>query len=139
MFVFRPDVDFFHPEACSAEGFTLLYRNECDGQSIPIQPPDRIVHRPVGTMLSAHWAMANDLSTSGREAEHIGRVTMATIGGAVFAKALGPGVDLLNRLSSDTGYQALLVGCAVLYIVGALILMPVKVEVSETGPSEEAR
>ena len=98
-----------------------------------------IMGASVGTMLSAHWAMANDISTSGREAEHIGLVTMATIGGAVFAKALGPGVDLLNRLSSNAGYQALLVGCAVLYIVGALVLMPVKVEVPKTVPSEEAR
>ncbi len=97
-----------------------------------------IMGASVGTMLSAHWAMANDISTSGREAEHIGRVTMATIGGAVFAKALGPGVDLLNRLSSDAGYQALLVGCAVLYIVGALVLMTLKVEVPKTVPSKEA-
>ena len=98
-----------------------------------------VIGASVGAMLSAHWAMANDMSTSGREGEHIGLVTMAAVGGAVFAKALGPGVDLLNRLSSDAGYQVLLVGCAVLYMLGALVLMPVKVKLPDTVSSRETR
>ena len=85
-----------------------------------------IVGFSVGTLLSSNWALANDLGTSGREALHMGVVNLATIGGAAVAKLLGPGVDLLNRASPSSGYSALLIGCAALFLLGAVLLMPVK-------------
>ena len=90
----------------------------------------------VGSLLSANWAMANDLGTEGREALHMGAVNLSTIGGAAFAKLLGPGVDLLNRASAGSGYSTLLVGCAALFILGAILLMPVKPRLREAPPSD---
>ena len=95
-----------------------------------------IVGFSVGTLLSSNWALANDLGTSGREALHMGVVNLSTIGGAAVAKLLGPGVDLLNRTSASSGYSALLIGCAALFILGAVLLMPVKTEI-RSAPSSE--
>ncbi|MCH7606890.1 MAG: MFS transporter [Chloroflexi bacterium] len=80
----------------------------------------------VGTLLSANWALANDLGTAGQEARHMGVVNLSTIGGAALAKLLGPGIDLMNRTSAASGYSTLLVGCAALFVIGGLLLMPLK-------------
>ena len=90
----------------------------------------------VGILLSSNWALANDLGTSGHEARHIGVVNLSTIGGAALAKLLGPGVDLLNRASQASGYSALLIGCAVLFVLGALLLMPLKPDLRGEMPSK---
>ncbi len=83
----------------------------------------------VGALLSSNWAMANDMGTSGREATHMGVVNLATIGGAASAKLLGPGVDLLNSASPAAGYLALLMGCGAFFLVGGLVLLPVRTNV----------
>ena len=80
----------------------------------------------VGVVLSASWAMANDLGTEGREGQHMGIVNLATIGGAASAKLLGPGVDLLNLAAPGLGYSVLLVGCAVVFVVAALLILPIE-------------
>ena len=83
----------------------------------------------VGVLLSASWALANDLGTAGREAQHMGMVTIATVSGAAVAKIIGPLVDLLNsQASPGRGYEGLLISCAVLFLVGALLLMPLKAD-----------
>ena len=56
----------------------------------------------------------------------MGIVNLATIGGAATAKLLGPGIDALNRISGDLGYQVLIAGSAGLFVIGALLLMPLK-------------
>jgi hypothetical protein len=85
----------------------------------------------IGALLSSNWALANDLGTSGREGLHMGIVNLATTGGAAVAKVLGPGIDLLNnRVSEGSGYDALLITCASLFAMGALLLMPLKVVTS---------
>ena len=38
---------------------------------------------------------------------------------------LGPGIDLLNLTGEDLGYQALIAGCAALFIAGAVTVLPV--------------
>ena len=54
------------------------------------------------------------------------------------AKALGPGVDLLNKLGSEgLGYDALLVGGAAAFILGALFLLPVKASLAEMPLPED--
>ena len=80
----------------------------------------------VGVVLTANWALANQLGAAGREGQHIGLVSLATIGGAATAKLMGPGVDLLNLASPGAGYTALLLGAALLFLLGALVLLPVK-------------
>ncbi len=81
----------------------------------------------LGVVLSASWALANELATPGREGKHIAIVSLATISGAAAAKTLGPVVDLFNSLAGPgTGYAALLTACATLFILGGLALLPLK-------------
>jgi len=80
----------------------------------------------VGALLSSNWALANDLGTTGREGQHMGIVNLATTGGAVLSNFMGPGIDLLNRISEGSGYSALLITCGLLFVVGALLLMPLR-------------
>ena len=86
----------------------------------------------VGALLSSNWALANEMGTAGKEALHMGVVNLATIGGAASAKMLGPGVDLLNRASPASGYSALLIGCAVMFVLGGILLMPLKTNSDST-------
>lgn len=90
----------------------------------------------VGIVLSASWALANELGPTGREGQHIGLVSVATLGGAATAKVLGPGVDLLNLAVPGFGYTALLAGSGLFLLLGALLLIPVKVQLPT--PSEES-
>jgi Na+/melibiose symporter-like transporter len=80
----------------------------------------------VGAFLSSNWALANQLGTTGQEGLHMGIVNLATTGGAALSKLMGPGIDLINRISEGLGYSALLITCGLLFVVGALILMPLK-------------
>lgn len=93
-----------------------------------------VIGASVGVLLSANWALANELGNQRQAGLHMGIVNLATIGGSALAKLLGPGIDLLNRASDNLGYQTLLVGCAGLFVFGAIILMPVK-----TGWFKEAK
>ena len=97
----------------------------------------------IGILMSSNWALANDLGTSGKEAMHIGIVNLATTGGAATAKLMGPGIDLLNnRMGDGSGYDALLITSAALFLIGALLSIPLKVQapsVSETHPQSAER
>ena len=88
----------------------------------------------VGTVLSASWALANELGTEGREGQHMGIVNLATIAGTASAKVFGPGVDLLNLASPGSGYSALLSGCAVAFLAGALLIVPLKARAHRPEP-----
>ena len=94
-----------------------------------------VIGASVGVLLSASWALANELGTVGREAQHMSIVTIATVSGAALAKMLGPGVDLLNQASSGLGYSGLLIACAVLFLLGALLLMPLKTDLRRATAS----
>lgn len=85
-----------------------------------------VIGASVGALLSANWALANELADDNQAGLHIGIVNLATIGGAAVAKLLGPGIDALNRISGDLGYQVLIAGSAGLFLTGALLLMPLK-------------
>jgi MFS family permease len=89
----------------------------------------------VGTVLSASWALANELGTEGREGQHMGIVNLATIAGAASAKVFGPGVDLLNLASPGYGYSALLFGCGAAFLVGALLIVPLNPRTRRAGGS----
>ena len=96
-----------------------------------------IMGASIGVLLSSNWALANDLGTSGREGLHMGIVNLATTGGAASSKLMGPGIDLLNRASEGDGYRALLITSAALFMIGATLVIPLKVQasaVSETLP-----
>lgn len=79
----------------------------------------------IGPVLSASWALANEMAVPGREGQHIAIVNLATIAGAAFSKLLGPLVDVSNRfVSTGAGYAGLLVICAFLFVLGSLLLLP---------------
>ena len=97
-----------------------------------------ILGASVGGVLAANWALANELGTTGREGQHIGVVNLATIGGAASAKLMGPGVDLLNLAAPGLGYSALLVGCSIAFLLGALLLIPLNSQARQHPASEES-
>ena len=78
-----------------------------------------------GAFLGASWAMATDLVSSGRTAQQMGIANASAVGGTALAKLAGPGVDFLNRAGGELGYSTLLVSCGVLFVLGALLLLPV--------------
>ena len=92
----------------------------------------------IGALMSSNWALANDLGTSGKEGLHMGIVNLATTGGAAASKLMGPGIDLLNnRVREGAGYDALLITCSVLFVLGAILVIPLRVQalgISETQP-----
>jgi MFS family permease len=96
-----------------------------------------IIGMSVGVLLSSNWALANDLGTRGREGQHMGIVGLATLGGSGVAKIVGPGVDLLNHAGPGWGYTALLIGCGVFFLVGALLLLPLKTDARPSLPTAE--
>ena len=88
-----------------------------------------VIGASIGVLLSANWALANELADEAQAGLHMGIVNLATIGGAAGAKMLGPGIDALNRIpgrSDDFGYQVLIAGAAGFFILGAILLMPLK-------------
>ena len=94
-----------------------------------------VIAASVGTLLSANWALANELVDEHRAGLHMGIVNMASIGGAAIAKLLGPGIDALNRISGDLGYQAVIAGCAALFVIGAILLVPLKTTARDSAPT----
>ena len=90
-----------------------------------------------GTLLSASWALANEMADERRAGTHIGIVNLSTIGGAALPRLFGPGIDLLNHTSDDLGYRALIAGCAALFVAGALTLLPVQPARIQVSGDEE--
>ena len=86
-----------------------------------------VIGGAVGMILTSHWAMANDLGTDGREAQHMGIVNLGTLIGAAGAKAIGPLPDLVTVwFGPGYGYTALLGASALLFIIGGTLLLKVR-------------
>ena len=86
-----------------------------------------VIGGAVGVILTSHWAMANDLGTPGREAQHMGIVNLGTLFGAAGAKAIGPLPDLVAVwFGPGYGYTALLAASALLFIIGGVLLLKVR-------------
>lgn len=85
-----------------------------------------IIGASSGAMLSASWALANEMGDEQHAGTHIGIVNLSTIGGAAIPRLFGPGIDLLNHTAEDLGYKTLIGGCAALFVVGAIALLPVR-------------
>lgn len=96
-----------------------------------------IIGGAVGVILTAHWALANDLGTPGRTAQHMSIVNLGTLFGAAGAKAIGPLPDLVTVwFGPGFGYTALLGASALLFIIGGALLF--KVQVSHPAVLAEA-
>ena len=90
-----------------------------------------------GTLLSASWALANEMGDEQQAGTHIGIVNLSTVGGAALPRLFGPGIDLLNHTSEDLGYRTLIAGCAALFIAGAIAILPVNPARIESAPQQE--
>jgi len=87
-----------------------------------------IIGVATGAFMSSNWALATDLVSKGQEARYLGLTNLATAGGAALARLAGPGIDFFNRSSAGLGYQVMLGACFVYFIVGAILLMRIKVQ-----------
>ena len=102
-----------------------------------------VIGGAVGILLTTHWALANDLGAPGREAQHMGVVNLGTLFGAAGAKAIGPLPDLVAVwFGPGFGYTALLGASALLFVVGGLLMLKVRVSHPSTlsdpvGPAGE--
>ena len=88
-----------------------------------------VIGASVGILLSANWALANELADESQAGLHIGIINLATIGGAATAKLFGPVIDALNQIpgrSDGFGYQVVITTDAIFFIIGALLLLPLK-------------
>ena len=97
-----------------------------------------LVGASAGTLLSANWALANEMGDEQRAGMHIGIVNLSTIGGAAIPRLFGPGIDLLNHTSDDLGYRTLIAGCAALFVLGAVTLLPVNPSQMDHSGQEES-
>jgi len=79
-----------------------------------------------GAFLSTNWAMATDLVAKGEEARSLGLTNMATAGGAALARLIGPAIDFFNTYRPGLGYQVMLLACFIYFIVGALLVLKIK-------------
>ncbi len=98
-----------------------------------------VIGASAGALLSANWALANEMGDEQQAGTHIGIVNLSTIGGAAIPRLFGPGIDLLNHTAEDLGYRALIAGCAALFVAGAIALLPVNPSSTEAVPQEEPK
>ena len=82
----------------------------------------------IGLFIGPNWAMASDLVSVRRTAQQMGYLNLAVAGGAGLARLNGIWVDRLNSGDGDLGYSTLMVVSAILFLVGTLLLLRVRVD-----------
>jgi len=85
-----------------------------------------IIGASMGMFNSSNWALATDFAPEGEEARYLGVANMATAGGAVLARVIGPGIDFFNARNPLSGYNFMLMMCLTYFIVGAALVWKVK-------------
>ncbi len=85
-----------------------------------------IIGVAMGIFNSTNWALATDFTPKHEEARYLGIANMATAGGAVLARLIGPAIDFFNSRSPLSGYQFMLLVCIVYFVVGAAAVIGIK-------------
>jgi Na+/melibiose symporter-like transporter len=85
-----------------------------------------IIGIAMGIFNSSNWALATDFAPKGEEARYLGVANMATAGGAVLARAIGPGMDFFNSRHALSGYNFMLLMCLVYFLVGAALVFRIR-------------
>ncbi len=74
---------------------------------------------------SANWAAVADLSPPQEGARFFALANLGTAGATAFAGLLGLPVDWANRVTPGSGYSALFVIAALVFVLSALALLPI--------------
>ena len=80
----------------------------------------------MGIFNSTNWALATDFAPQEDGARYLGVANMATAGGAVLARAIGPVIDFFNRHALNQGYQIMLAVCLAYLVVGGVLVLKVR-------------
>ena len=86
----------------------------------------------LGIFNSTNWALATDFVPQEEGARYLAIANMATAGGAVIARAIGPVIDFFNGKSPNQGYDVMLFACLTYFVIGALLLLRVRRKRYET-------
>jgi Na+/melibiose symporter-like transporter len=85
-----------------------------------------IIGVAMGIFNSTNWALATDFTPKNEEARYLGIANMATAGGAVLARVIGPVIDFFNGRSPLSGYHFMLVICIVYFVSGSLAVIGIR-------------
>jgi Na+/melibiose symporter-like transporter len=85
-----------------------------------------IIGVAMGIFNSVNWALATDFAPEAGEACCLGVANMATAGGAVLARVIGPGIDFFNSRSALSGYNFMLLACLAYFVIGAALVLKVR-------------
>jgi Na+/melibiose symporter-like transporter len=85
-----------------------------------------IIGIAMGIFNSTNWALATDFAPKGEEARYLGIANMATAGGAVLARVIGPVIDFFNSRNPLSGYNFMLWVCIVYFIAGSLLIFRIR-------------
>jgi Na+/melibiose symporter-like transporter len=85
-----------------------------------------IIGVAMGIFNSTNWALATDFTPKNEEARYLGIANMATAGGAVLARVIGPVIDFFNGRSPLSGYHFMLVVCIAYFVAGSLAVMGIR-------------
>ncbi len=80
----------------------------------------------MGIFNSANWALATDFAPKDGEARYLGLANMATAGGAVLARVIGPVIDFFNAQGPNWGYRVMLMVCMAYFLVGGALVLKIR-------------
>jgi MFS family permease len=86
-----------------------------------------------GVLLSVAWALANDLVRPSKAAGTLGYTSIALLVGAFIPLVAGGAIELLNRVSEDLGYRAMILVVAVAFVLVPLMLARSMRTISRAG------
>jgi Na+/melibiose symporter-like transporter len=85
-----------------------------------------IIGVAMGIFNSTNWALATDFTPKNEEARYLGIANMATAGGAVLARVIGPAIDFFNSRNPLSGYDFMLLVCIVYFVAGSGAVIGIK-------------
>jgi len=91
-----------------------------------------IIGIAMGIFNSTNWALATDFAPKTEEARYLGVANMATAGGAVLARLIGPVIDFGNKQSPGLGYKIMLLVCLVYFIGGSVLVLRIRQGLNRT-------
>jgi MFS family permease len=130
---------FFFAGGSGAVGATLLIFVSSIG---PVLFIGVIIGVAIGLFITLTWTVANDLVTYADAARDLGYTSIATLIGAAIARFAGVGIDIINDLSENLGYKAMLVSVALAFVLSAVLLAKVvrdtlRIDELSTGVPQE--